>query len=115
MTVEFRLSRQMEEIGVMQLVGGSLFFIRSPYILEGGFYGAIGAMISSLILGSIFTFVFVVNQGSNLTVFIYESIGKLNWPSLSVLDYGVIILILTLCGFCLGALSSYLSIRRYIR
>jgi cell division transport system permease protein len=115
MTVEFRLSRQMEEIGVMQLVGGSLFFIRSPYILEGGFYGALGAMISSLILGSVFTFIFVVKQGSTLTVFLYKIIGKLDWPNLSVIDYGAIILILAGIGFLLGAISSYLSIRRYIR
>ena len=59
MTVEFRLYNQMEEIGVMQLVGGSLLFIRIPYILEGGFYGLIGSLVSTLVLGITLSAVFI--------------------------------------------------------
>lgn len=115
MTVEFRLSRQMEEIGVMQLVGGSLTFIRSPYVLEGGFYGAVGALTSSLVLGSILVIIFVVNQQSDLALFVYENIGKLEWPDITVLGWSGIIGVITLIGFFLGATSSFMSIRRYIR
>lgn len=115
MTVEFRLSNQMEEIGVMQLVGGSLFFIRAPYILEGGFYGFIGSLTSSLILGSILTSVFVVNDDSPVAVFAYKNFSKLQWPSLDVVELGGLILLISLIGFLLGAASSFLSIRRYIR
>lgn len=115
MTVEFRLSRQIEEIGVMQLVGGSLVFIRAPYILEGGFYGAVGALLSSLILGIMLAFLFVVNQQSDLALFVYENIGKLEWPSIEIFEWTSMILVLSLAGFFLGASSSYLSIRRYIR
>lgn len=115
MTVEFRLSRQMEEIGVMQLVGGSLFFIRAPYILEGGFYGALGSLLSSLMIGVVLTLIFVVNQESNLAIFVYENIGKLEWPDITVLGWAAMIAVLAGAGFLLGAVSSFLSIRRYIR
>ncbi len=115
MTVEFRLSNQMEEIGVMQLVGGSLFFIRSPYILEGGFYGFIGSLISSLIIGVLLTLGFVVKIDRNLASFFYENFSRLNLPSLGALEWGLVILLVSIFGFLIGAVSSYLSIRRYIR
>ncbi len=115
MTVEFRLYNQMEEIGVMQLVGGSLFFIRSPYILEGGFYGLMGSLASSLILGTVIVFVFVVNNTSATAVFLYKIFSKLPWPYVTALGWIGIVAILALFGFLIGAFSSYLSIRRYIR
>jgi len=115
MTVEFRLYNQMEEIGVMQLVGGSLLFIRSPYVLEGGIYGLIGALISSFIIGSILIGVFILNSSSAIAVFIYNYFNVLPWPHVTKLGWVGVILILSFIGFLIGSLSSYLSIRRYIR
>ena len=115
MAVEFRLQGQMEEIGVMQLVGGSLFFIRSPYILEGGFYGAVGALISSIMIGAFLVIVFVFNKTSTVTVFLFKIFNKLPWPNITLLGVFAVIAFLCLIGFLLGGISSYLSIRRYIR
>src|SRR5690606_26409740 len=91
MTVEFRLYNQKEEIGVMQLVGGSLLFIRAPYILEGGFYGAVGALLSTGLLGGVLASVFVFNKDWAITRFLHDNFGQLNWPDLGIL--GIIIII----------------------
>lgn len=115
MTVEFRTYNRMEEIGVMQLVGGSLFYIRSPYILEGGFYGVMGALISSLIIGAVGVFVFVVNPGSALSVFIHERISILPLPAIHWYGWLLLIFAEMVLGFVLGAFSSFLAIRRYIK
>lgn len=115
LTVEFRLSNQMEEIGVMQLVGGSLYFIRAPYILEGGFYGFIGSLISSLIIGWILTFTFVINEDSVLAKFAFENFSKLSWPEINSLMLAGLVFGLAAIGFIIGSVSSYISIRRYIR
>jgi|SRR5690606_18458710 len=115
MTVEFRLYNQMEEIGVMQLVGGSLFFIRAPYILEGGFYGFIGSLFATLVLGVTIISVFVLNINPTLTKFFYENFYRLPWPYVSSLGWAALILIIATLGFLLGAVSTWLSIRRYIR
>lgn len=115
LAIEFRLQSQTEEIGVMQLVGGSLFFIRSPYILEGGFYGFVGAAISSLLIGGFFVAVFVLNKSSTVSVFLYKMFNQLPWPEVTTLGWIGIVGGLSLTGFFIGALSSYLSIRRYIR
>lgn len=115
MTTEFRLFNQMEEIGVMQLVGGSLSFIRAPYILEGGFYGFMGAFISS---GLIALSAFVIMNGRVEIAtfsFIIQNFAQLPWPEITT--GGWVTLFLGSCGigFVLGSVSSYLSIRRYIR
>lgn len=115
LAIEFRLQSQTEEIGVMQLVGGSLFFIRSPYILEGGFYGLVGAAISSLLIGGFLVAVFVLNKSSTVSVFLYKMFNQLPWPDISGLGLVAVVIGLSLVGFLIGALSSYLSIRRYIR
>ena len=115
MTVEFRLYNQKDEIEVMQLVGGSLFFIRAPYILEGAFYGAMGALLSSGIIGSGLITVFIVNKDSSLTRYLYENFGQLPWPQLNYLEWFLIVGALGVVGFMLGSVSSYFSIRRYIR
>jgi len=115
MTVEFRTYNRMEEIGVMQLVGGSLFYIRAPYILEGGFYGILGALISSLIIGAVGIGIFVLNPTSALAVFIHERISILPLPH--IVWWGWILLVISqmLLGFLLGGISSFLAIRRYIK
>lgn len=115
MTVEFRLYNQMEEIGVMQLVGGSLTFIRAPYILEGGFYGLIGGFISSVFITTIIFVVFVLDSDSVLSKFIYENFSNLPWPYISTLGWLALIVIISVLGFLIGSISSFLSIKRYIR
>jgi cell division protein FtsX len=115
MTVEFRLYNQKDEIGVMQLVGGSLFFIRAPYILEGGFYGSMGALFSSGVIGAGLATIFVFNEDSTLTRYIYDNFGQLPWPQIETIEWAGIIAALAMVGFLLGAVSSYFSIRRYIR
>jgi cell division transport system permease protein len=115
MTVEFRLYNQMEEIGVMQLVGGSLLFIRMPYILEGGFYGLIGSLVATFVLGVVLVSVFVGNLNPTLTKFFYDNFFKLPWPSVTALGWTAIIGVIALAGFLLGSVSTWISIRRYIR
>jgi cell division transport system permease protein len=115
MTVEFRTYNRMEEIGVMQLVGGSLFYIRAPYILEGGFYGVLGALISSLILGAVGIGIFVLNPTSALAIFIHERISILPLPMITLWGWILVILVQVLLGFLLGGISSFLAIRRYIK
>lgn len=115
MTVEFRLYNQKDEIGVMQLVGGSLMFIRAPYILEGGFYGMIGSFLSSAVIGGLLVTIFIVNESSTLTRYLYNNFGQLPWPEMNTATIVLLVAFLSAVGFMLGAVSSYFSIRRYIR
>jgi cell division transport system permease protein len=115
MTVEFRLYNQMEEIGVMQLVGGSLFFIRAPYILEGGFYGLFGSLIAIFIVGVVLLTIFVLPTNLAIKQFFFENFSQLPWPYIDTKGWIVLIASTAIVGFIVGAFSTWLAIRRYIR
>lgn len=115
MTVEFRLYNQMEEIGVMQLVGGSLYFIRTPYILEGAFYGLIGALISTFMVGMVLIVTFVLHPTSAISVFLYENFSRLPWPQMTPISWAILVAGIGLIGAFIGGFSTWFSIRRYIR
>lgn len=115
MTVEFRTYNRMEEIGVMQLVGGSLWYIRAPYILEGAVYGVLGALISAIIIAGVGISMFVINPTSAISVFLYERISVLPIPHVSWYLWVLLFIANLGLGFFLGSFSSYLAIRRYIK
>ncbi len=114
LTVEFRTFIRSEEIGIMQLVGGSLWFIRMPFILEGFFYGFFGSIISTLTLSSIGYYILVIQRDSNAVAFIYNLLGGLSWPSFGVMEFILGFVILALLGAIIGSVNSFIAIRRYI-
>jgi len=114
LTVEFRTFIRSEEIGIMQLVGGSLWFIRMPFIMEGLFYGLLGSIISTLSISAIGYYILVLQRDSNAVTFVYNLLGGLNWPSLSLLDYLAGFVVIALIGAFIGSMNSFIAIRRYI-
>lgn len=115
MTVEYRTYNRMEEIGVMQLVGGSLSYIRAPFILEGGFYGAIGAFISTAALAFIGVFLLVINSQSSVSQYLYQQLASVEFPQVTIFGWLAIVAAMVAAGGLLGSLISYLAIRRYIK
>lgn len=114
LTVEFRTFIRSEEIGIMQLVGGSLWFIRMPFIMEGLFYGLLGSIISTLSISAIGYYILVLQRDSNAVTFVYNLLGGLNWPSLNLLDYLAGFVVIALIGAFIGSMNSFIAIRRYI-
>jgi len=114
LTVEFRTFIRSEEIGIMQLVGGSLWFIRLPFILEGMIYGLVGAMLSTVSLSLIGYYVLVVERESNAVSFVYNLLGGLSWPDLSWMHFIAGFLAVALLGALIGTFNSFVAIRRYI-
>lgn len=115
MTVEYRTYNRMEEIGVMQLVGGSLSYIRAPYVLEGGVYGAIGAAVSSAIIGVVWWVLFDYNADGAFAQQVTEWTRSIALPTLSFLEILSVFGVMVLMGGVLGGLISYIAIRRYIK
>src|SRR5437867_4007444 len=49
-TIRIAVHARRDEIEIMQLVGASDWFVRWPFILEGMFVGALGALVSLVVL-----------------------------------------------------------------
>lgn len=115
LTVEFKIFHRSEEIGVMQLVGGGLWYIRLPFILESAFYGILGALLAEgIIIGSYYGILRYYSQ-SELIQFLNRFFGDLAWPQLTSQEaIGVLFGILGI-GALIGIINSYLAISRYIK
>ncbi len=95
-----------EEISVMRLVGASETYIRGPFVTVGILYGVVSAILTVLLLipltHSLGEWTDKLGTGMNLFSY-YQA------------QLPIIIIALVLGGSTLGAISSFLAIRRYLR
>ena len=92
------------EIEVLRLMGASDHFIRWPFLLEGVFFGLVGALFSSLVVGVAYLWVHELLQ--QLISFFPVSVD---------ITYLLrLLLTLTLFGIVIGGFGSYLSVRRFL-
>jgi cell division transport system permease protein len=94
-----------EEISVMQLVGADNLYIRGPFIVEGMIYGAIAATITMILFWPLSAWA-TAKTGDYLAGISFFDYYTSNFFSLYI--------ILLLAGMGVGAVSSYLAVRRYL-
>jgi cell division transport system permease protein len=56
-TIKILLHRRKEEIETLKLLGASKSFIRLPFLIEGFFIGALGGILSSLVILGLYSFI----------------------------------------------------------
>lgn len=105
-TIRLAIYTSRDEIAVMNLVGASHWYVRGPFIIAGILYGFLSGLIVLLLLYPITA---ALGPGSQ------EFLGSFNVFSYFVSSFPLLLLIIMGAGICLGALSSYLAIRRYLR
>ncbi|MFA7216395.1 MAG: permease-like cell division protein FtsX [Candidatus Paceibacterota bacterium] len=105
-TIRLVIYMSKDEISVMRLVGASTGYIRSPFFVTGALYGFVSAIITLILfypitlwLGKTTADFFV-----GLNVFTYYTS-----------NFGQIFLILVLSGVGIGAISSFLAVRKYLK
>lgn len=106
MIVGFKIRVQRTEIETMKLLGASKWFIRSPYLLEGIFYGFIGVLISWIFTYGIMWYV---------SPFIQNALGELRLLPAPPLAMLAILGVEVLLSLIVGGIGSYAAVRRYLR
>jgi cell division transport system permease protein len=105
-TVRLTIVNQRNEIEIMRLVGGSNWYIRAPFLVEGSLYGMLAAVMALVVFG--------VGVG-----WVSPRLA-LVMPGVSLAGYfvgnGIQVVLLTLvAGVGLGVVSSLIAIRKYLR
>lgn len=95
-----------EEISVMQLVGASAMYIRGPFVTSGIMYGICSGLLTMLSLWPISYWMGQLSDTLGVTVNLYQYYLA-NWFQLALILVG--------SGLILGATSSYLAVKRYLR
>jgi cell division transport system permease protein len=103
--ISMKIALKREEIEILRLLGATGWYIRWPFVFEGGIYGFIASL-----------FAWGASYGALLWVTPYlhsfiAGVGAFSFaPLLMVLILGVMVV----GGFLLGAIGSLLAINRYL-
>lgn len=113
--IGMKIAIKKQEVEILTLVGGSPWYIRGPFIVEGGMYGTIGASLAWVLLASLVLW---------LRPFLLSFLGTI--PSISsvlsnplgssfLVAAGIFFLALSGIGFLLGGLASIVAVGRYLK
>ena len=104
--IGIKISQRKEDIEIMRLIGATSWYIRWPFILEGAFYGIVGAIIGWLIssLSLLYASPFLESFLKGIPVL-----------PVSYIDLLVLLGIEVLFAIFLGIVSSFLAVFRYLR
>ncbi|MEO5627898.1 MAG: permease-like cell division protein FtsX [Candidatus Saccharimonadales bacterium] len=109
-TIRMAIFNRRDELNIMRLLGASTWFIRGPFIVETMLYGFVAAILSVLICNGLFSL--------SSTTFEASSLGLLDisYANKYFLDHYWFILTAQIgIGIVIGAASSYLATRRYLK
>jgi cell division transport system permease protein len=105
-TIRLTIYTSRDEIGVMNLVGASRWYVRGPFMIAGILYGVTAAVLVLLILYPITIW---LGPGSE------RFLGTFNVFEYFTEQFPLIFLVVMGSGIALGALSSFLAVRRYLK
>ena len=105
-TLRLTIYGSREEIQVMRLVGAGQGYIRAPFIVEGVMYGFIAAIVTLLIFYPLTWWLGATTE---------SFFGGINIFSLYINHFPLLFLIIAGSGVVLGAVASYLAVRRYLK
>jgi cell division transport system permease protein len=104
-TIRLAIYSSREEIGVMRLMGAGNNYIRGPFIVSGMVYGFIASVI-------------VIIAFYPITVWVsgfMETYGGLDLLGYLQSNFPVFVFLVIGFGVGMGALASYLAVRRYLK
>ncbi len=109
-TIQMAIFNRREELTIMRLLGASTWFIRGPFVVETMFYGIIASIISVILVGSLFTVASSTFEATSLGLldigFASDYFSQHFW---------VILTGQMAIGILIGAVSSVLATRRYLK
>ena len=105
-TLRLAIYTAREEIQVMRLVGAGQFFIRAPFMVEGILYGLVAGVVTLLLFYPLTWWLGNATQ---------NFFGGVNVFSYYLSHFGFFVLVIIGTGVVLGAIASFLAVRRYLK
>ena len=111
-TIRLAIYTSRDEIMVMNIVGAGRWYVRGPFVIAGVLYGVISGLIVLLLLYPILAFRPVLIGLDSTSEILFGNFDAFQYY---VSSFPLIFLTIIFTGVTLGALSSYLAVRRYLR
>jgi cell division transport system permease protein len=106
MVIGFKIRLKRQEIEIMRLMGASSSFIRAPFILEGNFYGLVGAIGSWIFVNMILWY---------FTPWIQSYLGEVRLLPVDALFILALLGAQIVVAIIIGGLGSIGAVRRYLQ
>jgi cell division transport system permease protein len=104
--IGFKISQKREEIEIMRLLSATKWYVRWPFILEGIFYGVIGAIIGWAIASAGLMYA---------TPYLKSFLGSIPLLPVSYVFLFVLLAAELLIAIILGSYASFLAVLRYLK
>lgn len=114
-TIRLIIYTAKDEISVMKLVGASNSYIRGPFAVSGIMYGIFSGILTLIVL-AVFAFysdAAIIKLSGVEGVKDFALVTNI-FSNYFIKNFGQIFLIIMGSGIVLGAISSYLAVRRYL-
>lgn len=109
-TIQMAIFNRRDELTIMRLLGASTWYIRGPFVVESIIYGIISALVSVLIIHSMFIAAHSTLEATSLGLL------DINYSSQYFSSHFWLLLLLQLLvGILIGAVSSTVATRRYLK
>ena len=113
--IGMKIALKKEEVDILKLIGASSWYIRRPFVLEGGLYGVVGSGVAWIFI-TILLFVFRMRIVSFLgAIPIIQTLLANMFSTPMILGSLGLLAAMELAGFLLGAIGSMVALNRYIK
>jgi cell division transport system permease protein len=109
-TIQMAIFNRRDELQIMRLLGASTWFIRGPFVVESVIYGILSAVISVLIINAIF-----ITASSSLQATSFGLLDISYSQSFFESHYWLLLAMQLVLGILIGAASSVIATRRYLK
>jgi len=109
-TIQMAIFNRREELTIMRLLGATTWYIRGPFVVETVAYGVISAIISVVLINSLFVASSSALQASSLGLL------DIDYSAQYFREHFWLLLTMQLVlGILIGAVSSTIATRRYLK
>ena len=105
-TIRLAIFISRDEISVMRLVGASGRYVKGPFVVSGILYGIVSAFLVILVFFGLTYWVGSLSKNFFVGLDLFDFYLK---------NFGQIFIIVFGSGITLGAISSYLAVRKYLK
>ena len=105
-TIRLAIFISREEISVMRLVGASDRYVKGPFVVSGILYGTVSAILVIIIFFGLTYWIGNLSKNFFIGLDLFDFYLK---------NFGQIFFIILGSGVGLGAISSYLAVKKYLK
>lgn len=113
--IGMKIAIRREEIDILRLVGASPWYIRMPFILEGGMYGVVGSFVSWAIITGLILWLRPMIIGFLGMIPTISLVLSSSTSTPFLLADGGFLAGMVIVGFLLGSIGSLIALGRYLK